>query len=94
MSTIALGSEKYAGGGGILIMSDLRPNEEAEFIEIKTASLAVPQAVIVPMDAMEDQSTRSLNVSLDDTAPESDAPEAFKVCLTLLSVDLFADMRI
>ena len=29
-SMLALGSEKYAGGGGILIMTDLRPNEEAE----------------------------------------------------------------
>jgi 26S proteasome regulatory subunit N2 len=80
-STLALGSEKYAGGGGILIMSDLRPNEEAEFIEIETAStLAAPQVVVAPMDAMEDQPTRSLNISLDDAAPESDVPEAFEVC--------------
>ena len=83
-SPLALGSEKYGGGGGILIMSDLRPNEEAEFIEIETAStLVAPQAVVVPMDAMEDQPTRRLNVSLDDTAPESNAPEAFEVCPTL-----------
>lgn len=72
-----------------MIISDLRPNEEAEFIEIETASLAVPQAVIVPMDALEDQPTGSLKVSLDDMVPESDAPEVFEVCPTLLSVDLF-----
>lgn len=82
-STLALGSEKYAGGGGILIMTDLRPNEEAEFIEIETAStLAAPQAVVAPVangNAMEDLPIRRLNISLDDTAPESDPPEAFEV---------------
>ena len=90
-STLALGSEKYAGGGGILIMTDLRPNEVAEFIEIETAStLAAPEAVVAPMangDALQDR-TR-LNISLDDSAPESDVPEAFEVSLeSLLSVDL------
>ena len=84
-STLAQGSEKYAGGGGILIMTDLRPNEEAEFIEIETAStLAAPETVAVPMangDAL--QGRTRLNISLDDNAPESDVPEAFEVCLTL-----------
>lgn len=48
----------------------------------------MPRTVIVPIDAMEDQPTRSLNVSLDDNAPESDTPQAFEVCPTFLSVDL------
>ena len=89
-SSLAHGSEKYAGGGGILIMTDLRPNEEAEFIEIETAStLAVPEVVVAPMangDAL--QGRARLNISLDETAPESDVPEAFEVSLTPLSFDL------
>lgn len=79
------GSEKYAGGGGILIMTDLRPNEDAEFIEIETASTpAAPEVVVAPMangDAL--QGRTGLNISLDDTAPESDVPEAFEVSPTL-----------
>ena len=85
-STLAQGSEKYGGGGGILIMTDLRPNEEAEFIEIETAStLAAPETVVAPVangDAL--QGRARLNISLDDTAPESDAPEAFEVSPTLI----------
>ena len=84
-STLGQGSEKYAGGGGILIMTDLRPNEEAEFIEIETGStLAAPEAVVAPMangDALRGRAR--LNISLDDTAPESDVPEAFEVSRTL-----------
>jgi len=95
--TLALGSEKYAGGGGILIMTDLRPNDEAEFIEIETAStLGAPQAVVAPIangNAMEDLPIRSLNISLDDTAPESDAPEAFEVCPTLFVCWSLADIN-
>ena len=65
--------------------SDLRPNEEAEFIEIETAStVTVPEAVVTPMangDAL--QGRARLNISLDETAPELDVPESFKVSLTL-----------
>ena len=92
-STLALGSEKYASGGGILIMTDLRPNEEAEFIEIETAStVAAPQAAVAPVgngNAMEDRPIRRLNISLDETSPESDPPEAFEVRLTLFYQSVF-----
>jgi hypothetical protein len=40
-STLAQGSEKYAGGRG-----DLRPNEEAE---IEIATLAAPEAAVAPV---------------------------------------------
>ena len=88
--SLAQGLEKYAGGGGILIMTDLRPNEEAEFIEIETAStLVTPEVVVAPMangDAV--QGRVRLNISLDDTAPESDVPEAFEVSGSFLPFDL------
>ena len=79
-STLPQGLEKYAGGGGILIMTDLCPNEEAAFIEIEIGSTLVPETVVAPMangDAL--QGRARLNISLDDAAPESDAPEAFEV---------------
>jgi 26S proteasome regulatory subunit N2 len=81
-SLLAQGSEKYAGGGVILIMTNLWPNEEAEFIENEMAStLATPEVVVVPMangDALQGGGAK-LNISLDDTAAESDVPEAFEV---------------
>ena len=79
-STVAHGLDK-AGGGGILIMTDIRPNEEAEFIEIETApSLTAPEAEVAPVangDALQGRARLNLNISLDDTAPEADVPEAF-----------------
>ncbi|KAF8873916.1 hypothetical protein CPB84DRAFT_1853843 [Gymnopilus junonius] len=46
-TSVALGSgsEKYAGGGGILNLTDLRPNEEPEYIERQTVPApAAPEA--------------------------------------------------
>ena len=67
-----------------MLFRSLRPNEEAEFIEIETAStLAVPEVAVAPMangDAL--QGRARLNISLDETAPESDVPEAFEVSPT------------
>jgi len=37
-AAIGLSSEKYAGGGGILILVDESPDQEAEFIEFESAS--------------------------------------------------------
>jgi len=77
---IHLPSEKYAGGGGILIMVDQRPDEEAEYIEFTTtinvnvAAVAVPAA---PGPSSFDH-TRDLHISLDENAPEADQPEPFE----------------
>ena len=75
-STLALGSEKYAGGGGILIMTDLRPHEETEFIEIGTASVPVPQVAVAPMANGNATEGRRLHISLDESAPESEIGRA------------------
>jgi 26S proteasome regulatory subunit N2 len=95
-SSLAQGSEKYAGGGGILIMTDLRPNEEAEFIEIETApTLATPEVVVAPTangDALQGGGAGP-NISLDDTAPESDVPEAFEVSPTHYHLIFFPDVK-
>ena len=92
-STLALGSEKYAGGGSILIMTDLQPHEETEFIEIGTASIPVPQVVVAPMANGNATEGRRLHISLDESAPESDPPEPFEVCPSLFFISWsFADV--
>lgn len=43
-----LGSEKYGGGGGILILLDTRPDEEAEFLELEPPAVVPPPAEVTP----------------------------------------------
>lgn len=72
-SNAFLASEKYAGGGGILIMMDSRPNEEQDYIEFTTAS--VPQETTSTV-------SRDRHISLNESAPEADPPEPFEVSLS------------
>jgi 26S proteasome regulatory subunit N2 len=86
IATTALGlaSEKYAGGGGILILVDQHPEEEAEFIEFQTAvvmptpeqghdGIANGHALAGPPAAS------GPHIALDENAPEADPPESFEV---------------
>ncbi|KAL4241663.1 26S proteasome regulatory subunit RPN2 [Abortiporus biennis] len=70
-------AEKYAGGGGILIMLDQRPDEEAEYIEFTTTINAATAAVAVP-DTTALPASRDLHIALDENAPEVDPPEPFE----------------
>ncbi|TFK41267.1 armadillo-type protein [Crucibulum laeve] len=81
-SGVGLGSEKYGGGGGILIFVDQHPEEEAEFIEFEAPAV---QAVTAPatVDAAGNghavgAPTRGRHISLDENAPEADPPESFE----------------
>jgi 26S proteasome regulatory subunit N2 len=97
-SALGLGSERYAGGGGILLLTDLRPNEEAEFIEIVTAPPAAPAVaeVVVPTGngtAVGAPPPTGRHIALDENGAESEPPEAFEACLVfLLYGKLFADI--
>lgn len=83
-SALGLGSEKYAGGGGILLLTDLQPNEEAEFIEIETAppvAPAVDEVVPTGNGAAVGAPPTGRHIALDENAAESEPPESFEVCL-------------
>ncbi|CAA7258713.1 unnamed protein product [Cyclocybe aegerita] len=79
-TALGLGSEKYAGGGGILILTDLRPNEEAEYIELETAPSVPPPAppVDVPGNGHAVGAPTGRHIALDESAPEAEPPEAFE----------------
>lgn len=83
-SLLGLGSEKYAGGGGILMLTDSRPNEEAEYIEIETATpvAAPPAAQAAPAATSVPAPPTGRHIALDENAPESEPPEAFEVCFS------------
>ncbi|KAI1793844.1 26S proteasome regulatory complex non-ATPase subcomplex Rpn2/Psmd1 subunit [Ganoderma leucocontextum] len=75
-SSVALVAERYAGGGGILILSDTRPDEEPDYIEFETAPVAPAAA---PAAAQNPASTTAgRHIALDDSAPEADPPESFE----------------
>jgi 26S proteasome regulatory subunit N2 len=83
-AALGLSSEKYAGGGGILILVDVSPDQEAEFIEFDA-----PAAEPVPADVATDgQNGHAIagpaasgpHIALDENALEADPPESFEVC--------------
>jgi 26S proteasome regulatory subunit N2 len=83
-SALGLPSEKYAGGGGILILVDQTPDEEAEFIEFETAAIvpAPPEEGIPNGHALAGPPAASgPHIALDEDAPEADPPESFEVSL-------------
>lgn len=74
------GSERYAGGGGIIILTDSQPGEDAEYIEIETAAplaAAAPQQP-PPSTSIPVQPT-GRHIALDE-GPEAEPPESFEVC--------------
>ncbi|KAJ3516366.1 hypothetical protein NLJ89_g1157 [Agrocybe chaxingu] len=79
-TALGVGSEKYAGGGGILILTDLLPNEEAEFIELETAPSAPPPAppMDVPGNGHAIGAPTGRHIALDESASEAEPPEAFE----------------
>ncbi|PPQ73541.1 hypothetical protein CVT26_010352 [Gymnopilus dilepis] len=79
-AVLEVGSEKYAGGGGILILTDLRPNEEAEFIELQTVPAApAPEAAPAgPTPVGSQPAPTGRHIALDENAPEAEPPEAFE----------------
>jgi 26S proteasome regulatory subunit N2 len=90
-SVIGLGSEKYAGGGGILILTDSRPNEPAEFIDTSPAPVAAVAPVPVPVSGHIPVHVEPTghHIALDENSPEADPPEPFEVCkfLAINNVD-------
>ncbi len=68
-----------AGGGGIIILSDPRPSEEAEFIEIEAPATDAAAPILVPVPAEVHSEPTGHHISLDENAPEADPPEPFEV---------------
>ncbi|KAJ6519720.1 armadillo-type protein [Mycena sanguinolenta] len=75
-SPAGLVSEKYAGGGCILILSDLRPEEEAEFIDFAPPAPAAPEPA--PPVNNAPALPAGPHIALDESSPESGPPEAFE----------------
>ncbi|KAJ3857864.1 D-isomer specific 2-hydroxyacid dehydrogenase [Lentinula lateritia] len=79
--------EKGAGGGGILMLVDRRPQETAEFIQFETVIQPPPAE---PVSTDNDDTTRSVesgpHIALDEDTSEAEAPSSFEV-----DIDVFTE---
>ena len=87
--------EGHASGGGILILADLRPDEDAEFIELEPpapiqAITQSPPALGANGHAIRAEPAGP-HIALDENAPEADPPESFEVRVSQLH-SIFTDM--
>jgi len=81
-SAVALGgtAERYAGGGGILILIDQAPSEPVELVELEPAPApAPPAAEAAPATTTPaEPAYTGRHISLDENAPEADPPQSFE----------------
>lgn len=77
---LGLGSEKYAGGGGILILVDSRPEAEADFIDLQAAVIQAPAPTAVPAENGHAPGAQpsGRHIALNESEPEADPPESFE----------------
>ncbi|GBE77828.1 26S proteasome regulatory subunit rpn2 [Sparassis crispa] len=74
-----LSSDKHAGGGGILIMIDQRPEEEPDYIDFETQTIhADAQGVPAVPEDRHALVPEGRHISLDENGPEADPPESFE----------------
>jgi len=72
---VTVTSEKLAGGGGILILTDLRPEEEGEFIEFEPPTEpVVPDATV----SIPNPITSGPQFALNESGSEGSLPESFE----------------
>jgi 26S proteasome regulatory subunit N2 len=79
-AALGLPSERYAGGGGILILADMRPEAEAEFIELTAHAPVQPaQTPLQNGHAVAGPPASGPHIALDESAPEANPPDTFEV---------------
>lgn len=85
-SKASVASERYAGGGGILMLLDQRPSEPTEYVEFYVPP--EPPAV-----ATSDGQTRANvpGIALDESVPDAEPPQSFEVRDYAVRLLLLAD---
>lgn len=88
-STLNMGSEKYSGGG-IMILADLRPDEPAEFIDFEPAPIVAAEPQPANGDATGAGAGGVIpsgpHISLDESAAEAAPPESFEVSKVVIGL--------
>lgn len=75
-----LTSERFTGGGGILILADHRPDEEPDYIEFETQTIVAANQAVPATGAHATHVPEGRHIALDENAPEvTSPPESFEV---------------
>lgn len=85
-------AEKYAGGGGILILEDQRPQEPADYLVFETQTQQREGPELVASTDSEETTWHNNHLDLDPNAPEADPPQAFEVCPNNFIVTICPDL--
>lgn len=72
-------SEQYAGGGGILILVDERPDDEAELIDLSPPVVVEVTANGSAVPSGHSLSVRNLRIALDENTGDAEPPASFEV---------------
>ncbi|KAI0320354.1 26S proteasome regulatory complex non-ATPase subcomplex Rpn2/Psmd1 subunit [Amylostereum chailletii] len=73
----SLASEKYAGGGGIIMLIDTQPEEATEYVEAFVPPPQPPVVIAGNPDAAY-WNAPPLHISLDENVPDADPPQPFE----------------
>ncbi|EPT04013.1 26S proteasome regulatory complex non-ATPase subcomplex Rpn2/Psmd1 subunit [Fomitopsis schrenkii] len=74
-----LTSERFTGGGGILILADHRPDEEPDYIEFETQTIVAANQAVPATGAHATHVPEGRHIALDENAPEvTSPPESFE----------------
>lgn len=75
-----LTSERFTGGGGILILADHQPDEEPDYIEFETQIIVAANQAVPATGAHATHVPEGRHIALDENAPEvTSPPESFEV---------------
>lgn len=84
-------SERYAGGGGILILVDEWPDDEAELIDLSPPVVVEVTANGSAVPNGHGPSERNLHIALDESTGDAEPPASFEVSGQVLTGRMRAD---
>ena len=83
-------AERYAGGGGILILIDQAPSEPVELVEPEPMSVPVTTTTPAPSTQTRGPGmprfTPGPHIALDENGPDADQPQPFEVWTSFVLV--------
>jgi 26S proteasome regulatory subunit N2 len=75
---------RYGSGGGIIVLQDTKPDEEAEYVQLEPETPPPEADDAMQTDAPATAQPTGPHIALDADAPEAEVPPSFEVSAPLL----------